>query len=147
MCRSFKIAILWLLVFALPLQGFASSGMLGCAGAHHGMMPGVLQQVGYPPGTEQDHIGQSSSRGFHLDTEKNAHTVAGKAPIENNHHHGSAKCSACTSCCLGTAISLPAGLDPIAPLQVGLELNGQPDGRFTAYFPEGLERPPHTLDS
>ncbi|MGS0742385.1 hypothetical protein ACVBEF_11195 [Glaciimonas sp. GG7] len=142
MSRLLKIALLWLLVFALPIQGFASAGMLACVGAHQHRMPGISQHDGDSADVEQDaaHHGQFSSSGFHQD-------AAGNTSSDGNHHHAAAKCSACASCCLSTAISLPLTLDPIAPFQTDLAFRSHSDARFTAHFPEGLERPPHSLAS
>ena len=149
MSRTLKIVIFWLLVFALPLQGFASSGMLACGGAHHHVMSTVLQHDGQDSDVARDHAdhnGQFSFSSFHQDTAGEAH-ISSDQSGDGSHHHGTAKCNACSSCCLTTAISFPVWLDPIAPLQTGLEFNGQSEARFTVYFPEGLERPPHSLDS
>lgn len=149
MHRTFKIALFWLLIFALPLQGFAASGMLACGEAHHHVMSTVLQHDGQDSDVAQDHADQTrqfSSSSFQPDTAGKSQSSSDRSG-DGSHHHAAAKCSACTSCCLSTAISFPAGLDPIAPLQTGLEFNGQSESRFTAHVPEGLERPPHSLDS
>ena len=146
MSRTLKIAILWFLVFALPIQGLASAGMLACVGAHHHLIPGTSH---HDREAEQEdaHPDAFSSGDFHQGVAADNHSAAENTSSEGSQHHGTAKCNACSSCCLTTAISFPVWLEPIAPIQTGLESNVHSDGRFAAHFPEGLERPPQSLDS
>jgi len=144
MSRFLKIAILWLLAFALPMQGFASSAMLDC---------GVAQQASRSASQRHMHQAQGQQAHHHEQLAANQHHAAdasqassNDSPANDSHHHnGAGKCSACASCCLSSAISAPSALDLVAPLPAGLETGAQPDQQFTAYFPEGLERPPHSL--
>jgi len=145
MSRLLKIVIIWLLVFALPMQGFASSAMLDCGAAHQHLMPGSSSHAEDGASLDQQqqmhHHEQASSTEDHAAS----HASSGDASTDDSHHHGATKCSACTSCCLSSAISAPVMPDPVTPLPGGLETSFQPDQQFTAYFPEGLERPPHSL--
>jgi hypothetical protein len=146
MSRFLKIAILWLLAFALPMQGFASSAMPDCGAAHqpasqHGMHRAQGQQAHHHEqlSASQHHVADASQ------VSSNDSSSNDSSSNDSHHHNGAGKCSACASCCLSSAISAPPTLDPVAPLPAGLETGVQPDQQFTAYFPEGLERPPHSL--
>jgi len=141
MSRFLKIAILWLLAFALPMQGFASSAMLDCGTGHQ---PASRHDMHQAQGQQPHHHDQLAASQHHAADASQA--SSSDSPAGDSHHHdGAGKCSACASCCLGSAISALPALDPVAPLPAGLETGAQPDQQFTAYFPEGLERPPHSL--
>jgi hypothetical protein len=149
MSRILKIVIIWLLAFALPMQGFASSAMLDCGAAHQHLMPGSTSHAEGSASLNQQqqihHHEQVSSNQDHAASHASADTASGTSSTDDAHHHGATKCSACTSCCLSSAISAPVMPEPATPLPSGLETSFQPDQQFAAYFPEGLERPPHSF--
>ncbi|WP_304361857.1 hypothetical protein [Collimonas fungivorans] len=127
------------------MQGFASSAMLDCGAAHQHLMSASSGQhnTHLAQGQQIHHHEQVSASQHHVADA--SHATSGDSSTDDSHHHGADKCSACASCCLSTAISAPAALDPVAPLPAGLETGLQADQQFTAHFPEGLERPPHSL--
>ncbi|WP_211466727.1 hypothetical protein [Collimonas silvisoli] len=131
------------------MQGFASSAMLDCGTAHQLPMSSASMHeedsMNFAQEQQMHQHAQLSSKQDHQHAADAAHASSGDSSSDDAHHHGATKCSACASCCLSSAISAPATLDPIAPLPTGLETSFQPDQQFTAHFPEGLERPPHSL--
>lgn len=118
MPKRLRNLIVLLLVLALPPQGFAAAGMLGCSPGHLRMMtaPGFGAQVVAATGsTQHDHGTHQHS----VQSEHSAHDQAQQKAFSDGHAEqfvdtvGSAgaldspfssKCSACASCCLGAAL-------------------------------------------
>ncbi|MET0963900.1 MAG: hypothetical protein ABWY05_13955 [Noviherbaspirillum sp.] len=129
MHRALTTFLLWLLIAALPLQGFAAAVQASCAAtAHH-----AAAQV-YAPA--QSNAGHEHSA--HHDSAAASETGAGHDAAAK---HTASSCSACASCCVG------AGAPPC------LSLRGPGYGRsqpvvsspaplITGFIPPGLERPP-----
>ncbi|MBA5687590.1 hypothetical protein [Rugamonas apoptosis] len=129
-----KSLLLWLLLAALPLQGYAAASTFMAntmqdekaparmaAPCHHAA---ASQQL-TPPG----HCAMQTQTQTH-----HAHCGAGA-------HQ--AKCGNCAACCVGAAIALPAlALADVWP--VGSEAIAYRVRHVTAHIPGGLERPPHT---
>jgi hypothetical protein len=142
--RAIRVAVIWLLAFALPLQG-AVAGMLACA-ATHGVAAADLGHA---------HHAQDAG---HLDARAAAHSHAPDAladPPDGASHHGDAGvthgdadptaaacsgCSLCASCC--TAAVLPAAVQPL-DTPVFAQAGATPSvTRIARFVPGGLERPP-----
>ena len=86
---------LWLILLAIPFQGFASAAMLGCASGHMPPAP----PVSAPMSMSADH----AHHGMH-DAEQHATADPG-AGHHTMQHHGNAKCGACSACSIGAAIA------------------------------------------
>lgn len=131
MNKKLKTVLLWLLLFALPLQGFAASAMLFCETAHHHATP--TMQVSSV--NEHDH-------GAHQ------HELPVSASDHNHHsdstHHDMTKCSACAACCVGAAIvsSLGNGFSSAQPNSHSIPFSTV---HFAGHIPAGLERPPRAI--
>ena len=90
-----RILFAWLLMAALPMQGFAAASMLFCGmGAQHHSAPAA--------DAPHDHaamLGQSAVA--HAHTEATGATHGALPNTQNNKQH---KCSICAACCNGAAL-------------------------------------------
>lgn len=116
---------LWLVLLAVPFQGFASAAMLGCATGHMAPAPSTLS-VPTDAGAEHAHHGMHGGE-HHAMSAPDAGD--GQHPPEHPaQHHGNAKCGACSACSIGAAIvpapvlALPVHAPPrlAAPFSAGL---------------------------
>lgn len=133
MNKKFKTALLWLLLFALPLQGFAASAMLFCKTSHHHE---TMMQVS----SQGDHDHAAHQHDQHgLST-----TAADTSSQSGGLQHDMTKCSACAACCVGAAIvsSLGNGFSSAPPDSHSIPFSAV---RFAGHIPAGLERPPRAI--
>lgn len=104
-----RLLLAWLIMAALPLQGFAAASMLLC-GVERGA---ISQPAGHggvahehpdaAPTPAHDHVGHGHGSQDHAD----AHPGSSKtAQGQDKHGHG---CPVCASCCQGVAIG---GFEP-----------------------------------
>src|SRR6478672_2645086 len=100
MHRFVKTFLLWLLLAALPLQGFAAAMQLSCGPAKQA--PGAVAALPH------DFHAHASSGHQHDASAHSATTPAAEHAAMTG--HASSSCSACSTCCLG-AIALP--VDPV----------------------------------
>jgi hypothetical protein len=132
MRHRFKIAVLLLLLLALPAQGMASAAMLFCettdslgsvSGAHHS--------------THHHHATGDSTHTSDMRGAKPHHGVP------NGHPDHGPTCSGCTSCCVGAATiplsgNLLARSSTIQPILFDTIL-------FSRFATDGPDRPPRSL--
>lgn len=138
MHRALTTFLLWLLIAALPLQGFSAAVQASCATtAHHA----VAQMDAPPPQSNAEH-GHDAHNAHHADAAGDA-AEAGHSTIAK---HTSSSCSACASCCVGA--SAPPCLS-LASLAYGSSqpVVSYPAPLVTGFIPAGLERPPKHLDA
>jgi len=91
-----KSLIVWLMLVAIPFQGFASASMLMCA---------PMQAPAMEMATSMDHD-------HHAMMMAQAMEHASAAPADGHdaaNHHDGGKCNTCASCCFGAAMA-PAGI-------------------------------------
>lgn len=137
MRNSWITALAWILIAAVPVQGFAAALMVNCGPRHHGPA-GPSAQVADLQG-HHAHASNSSGHthkhnltvGVDLADPQQASALDPSAPVS---------CSACAACCIGiglaSAVTLPPGTSPSSP------------PRFEAADPavdivaSGPERPP-----
>jgi hypothetical protein len=135
--------LIWLMVLALPAQGFAASVMQHCAPVGppvHSVATLALSTDGH------DHVHAGGLPGHDLAlqaqgpegmTTDGAYLAHGKATTD------AGKCSACAACC--PAVGMPPSVSPIPtpPAQTqALQLSFI---EVDSYVPGGLDRPPRTL--
>jgi hypothetical protein len=102
-----RILFAWLLMAAIPLQGFAAASMLFCGKG--------AQQQGYAAtqvaadSTHHDHAMHGHAGGGHHQA-KSADTAPAEAPAATSH-----KCSVCSACCNSMAIIGTGPILAIAP--------------------------------
>lgn len=87
-----RLLLVWLMLAAVPLQGFAAASMLFCAAATHGVEVQSPQPVSAGP---HDHFRHSHK----------GEPVAGKTQGADQLADGAHTCGVCASCCHSTAIT------------------------------------------
>jgi hypothetical protein len=118
-----RLLLIFMLLLALPLQGFAAAAMMSCAPSHHGVPASVAMHDG------------SAVHAHHHDSDRDPASTPS---------HGKHACSACAACCIGGALA-PSALRFSADLSTHLR---PLLARVTppAFITEGTERPPrHVL--
>ena len=147
MFKAVRILVIWLLTFALPVQGFAAVTMLHCAGGHHDSAAAVATD-GHDHAMHvraSDAIGEmsdmassydeSAPRGASVQTDKSSSPAATAHPKTVL-----SKCSACAVCCsvayLPTAV---LAFPPSMPAEMPSTFESQAPA---AFFTDGPDRPP-----
>jgi hypothetical protein len=119
--KCFRTLLVWLMLLAIPLQGFAAASSSLCEAA------------GAPVAS---HVAAASMDEGHCAEPDSAAPDSAKPD-------STAKCSSCAFCCVGMAIA-PA----FAALAAAHPLASEPIAyaamHVTAHIPGGLERPPHS---
>lgn len=116
-----RTALMWVLLFALPFQGYAAATMLNCGPNHH-RVSATADSDATPSAAVE------------------AHSHAASA----DHHHTdkASKCSACAACCVG------ATLPTSALVFAAAEPAGVPTAWFCigplGFVTDGPDRPPRT---
>jgi len=132
MNRAFKTFMLWLLLAALPLQGFAAAVQMSCGPmAHHGSSEMVIHAESHR------HEGDSAAS---PSTEAAAKSSGSSADAK----HKSSFCSACATCCVGAAA--PPSISVLTPVySSSLPVISSPAPLLAGFIPAGLERPPKRI--
>ena len=126
MTTRFRNALMWLLLLALPLQGFAAATMLHCGAGHQRTVATAASKSASPHHHE---AGQAHQHAAASDT---AQPDLAKS-----------KCSACAACCMGTALPAAAlAFEPFAPALAPLSFVTAPAIGFVT---DGPDRPPRIL--
>lgn len=127
-----RVVFSWVLALAIPVQGYAASTMLACAGGHH-----------YPPTAaamaQEGHAHDHEMAGH--DAHENDHGAMTATPSdEHGSGFGPSSCSACAACC--SLLALPSAA-PVVAEPERLAGHGAPPA-FTApaFVTDGPERPP-----
>ena len=139
MHRFIKTFLLWLLLAALPLQGFAAAMQLSCGPTKHAADPGMTAVVSVSHG-HHDHAAPA----HHHDADAHPATTPAPADHASGDGHAASSCSACSACCVG-AIALP--VNPIVTPVYSASVPAVPvfPVPLADFIPGGLERPPKTL--
>lgn len=103
MRSRFRTALMWLLLLALPLQGFAAATMINCGPNHHRMASAAMAA------TPDAHEHAASGQHHHpMDAASDHHDAASNDSDAPSVHHLDKlmkfKCSACAACCMGAAM-------------------------------------------
>ena len=134
--------IVWLVLLAVPFQGFATAAMLGC-GSGHGA-PATLAA----PAAAQMHTAvlRTAQAGPHdMSGHDHATLAHSDHDQQNAPGHGNAHaCSACSACSIGAAIA-PAGLPALAVHAAPLPSVRFTDGHVPSVHLALPERPPRPL--
>ena len=150
MWRDLRFVLMWLLILAVPAQGFAAASMLNCGPGHH-RTPVAHSHAGH----SHEHAAAAVIAQHGHDDALAGHSHAAEAGAEasgSDHHiakgstiHKAMKgsCSACSSCC--TAAAIPSAVvtfeatrahdffDPLTPRAV------------VSFVADGPERPPRFI--
>lgn len=115
--------LMWMLLFALPLQGYAAATLLGCGPNHHPVSATAMSEAAPAAAAAHVHLHDAAVDDPHAD------------PVVST-------CSVCAACCVGAAL-------PAAPL---LFAAAAPAAAPTAwlsigevgFLTDGPDRPPRT---
>ena len=141
MRQVFKTVLLWLLLLAVPFQGYAASAMLFCETSHH--------RTDTVPTAHADHQHNHDHHAKHdgslISVDHHQHQPAADSPDDGSEKNGSqhnlSKCSACSTCCVGAAIA-PTLMDFAAIPPSDPHLISFATVSFVGHIPGRLERPP-----
>lgn len=123
-----RAILVWLMLLAVPLQGFASVTKLLCAPTPSGAGHGYVQTIAIT------HAAAAKARANHAGLARD-HTAV---PA---HQHPDGKCGACASCCSG-AVMTPSFM-PLVPEHAAQSVSIPDDTRRLASVDLALpERPP-----
>jgi hypothetical protein len=145
MTSRVKILLLWLLAFAIPVQGFAAAVQMGCAPSQ---LAPAIHEVAAPAASLHEHAGHDM-HGTHTmhamhDADISAQADTGSAadhPMQHQHKASAASCSSCSVCTIGAI--LPLALDKLINLPVSADIHvAMAQHGFVGYTPENPERPP-----
>ena len=111
----FRIVLTWLLLLALPLQGFAAATMVNCGPNHHRMMSAPMAGT-----TEADEHAAGEQHHHEMGVMTDHHDAVSSDGDSPSVHHLDKlmkfKCSACAACCMGAAMPTAAvGFEPLPP--------------------------------
>ena len=128
-----KLFLLWLLAFAIPVQGFAAVVQVGCVSSH-GMQVMHHHAVSTEDAVNDAHVGHNMHAAVQDDT----------AHASSHEHHSSSSCNSCTVCTVGAI--LPLAWDRLIDLPATSDHHiVRAEHGFVGYTPENPERPPSTL--
>jgi hypothetical protein len=148
MRKLLKPFVLWLLLIAVPFQGYAAATMMCCGSAHSKRTAHAAQASStesnmhsHLSGMDHDHDEDTIAAGTSSATESDAGA---------HHHDGDSskrvafKCSACASCCVGAALVQTSdysfGVAPLNSARIAFITR-----HFHRFVPDTLERPPYRL--
>ena len=144
MKRFVRCFVMWLLVLALPVQGFAASTMLLCGTGHHGTaqaIEGGHDHASHMPMGAQDLADSSAHDQAAQATPSDDESAIGPQSAKPAKVVG--KCSACAACCTvaflpTNVIAFTAPAPSRAPPVVELTT-------VVGFFTDGPDRPPRIL--
>jgi hypothetical protein len=132
MSRVLRIALMWLIAFAVPLQGFAATSMLFCGPVHEAAM-------------EDGHSGHDHATHGHSHDDSGAipDTHSGDADGQSTDKSPMTKCSVCASCCSGAA--MPAEVATYTPPRGHAVFHALDTSATITFLTGRLDRPPQVL--
>ena len=145
MSSFYRAALAWLLLFSLPLQGYAAATMLSCGPNHHQMWAAAATAT-----VSAHESGEAQHEHHHAQTTADDHHATASVDVSGDdasvHHMNKLskfKCSACAACCVGAAL-------PTSPLEF---LSVPPavardcflPAVHLGFFTDGPDRPPRLL--
>ena len=138
MYKLTKLLFAWLLIFALPLQAYASASMQNCAASHNKSVH-IIQSVQ----ANLNHlvaITTLNAHHQHLHTaSQHSHPTHQSQPSKNSQD----KCSACSACC--ASCGLVNSLSPGIATFTTYALIQFVQKSFSNHTPAGLDPPPKHL--
>jgi hypothetical protein len=129
MFRALRIALMWLMAVAVPVQGAVAATMFVCGPGHHGSALAA---------EAASHRRAAAEMRDHADAHASHHDAS--------HAHGDLQkpgkgaCSPCASCCVGTG--LPATVSTFEAVALAEVFMRAAPQSAAPFLTEGLERPP-----
>lgn len=157
MCFLTRTVLAWLLMLAIPMQGFAATAMLFCAPSHHGVVSTITaSQVAVPALKASEHSAHHHSgmqQSAHHESESDVSSTATSdaadsldltktAPLKIE-KLADGKCSACATCCTGSALVGTPVMNSVA--MTGSDSIPFTLESFVSYVPEGSDPPPRSI--
>jgi hypothetical protein len=133
--KALKTFFVWILLIALPLQGFAAVSMSMCEPDKAALVAAAVTDHG-------DHGAAAS--GLAADCGHHQATLAADTASDCDSPSDAAKCSACAACSVGASITAAFATLPAFNTH-GAEAIPYVAAHDTACIYGALERPPHTL--
>ena len=142
MSFRFRSVLMWLLLIALPVQGFAAATMLNC-GPNHQQMWQASAAAKADPSVHAAHDHHHKA----VDADAGEAPTAGQPSDDGNsltqlNKAAKFKCSACAACCMG--IALPASPLAITALLVDSAPQLEGSAVHVDFVSTGPDRPPRT---
>ena len=144
MVSRFRSAMMWLLLLALPLQGFAAATMLNCGPNHHRMWEAsVVAQA-----DSSDHAAHGEHHHQMDAADPDEMAAAGDHAGDGSSLHqlsklSKFKCSACAACC--SVAFLPTAVVDVPVVTPGQALALIPLISHVGFFTDGPDRPPRAF--
>jgi len=138
MNRFVKTWLLWLLMFALPIQAQASVAQLSCDTGHQRQAGGHMAKAGHAgyakasPRLKRQTTAATSQHGS-KQVKKTPN-----APMQDMDHTA---CGPCVTCC-GASAALPILHSTTASWDISKQYPALLPASHVGFIPEGLERPP-----
>ena len=135
---------MWLLLLALPLQGFAAATMINCGPNHHRMLAAsavaATELHDHAMGGHHQHTASAAG-----DVHANAanHAEYGAPSAQHLDKLTKFKCSACAACCMGAA--LPTAALAIASFPAAMTTAVFVSTPHVDFLSDGPDRPPRLL--
>ncbi len=138
MNKFIKLLAVWILVFALPMQGFAAATMINCEQSHSHDAKNLAEGHNHVMHSEHD--------------EGVSHEATAHENVTDNHatHHSSSTkhacshCGTCTVCCTSSAI-VASALNIPAQFNSSNANLAYSASQFTSFISAGIERPPRFI--
>ncbi len=143
MVFSLRSAMMWLLLFALPLQGFAAATMLNCGPNHHRTMVAASAE----PGAAHEHAAavqhqhaMGMAAGVHEVASADHSDNADAPPLPHLDKLVKFKCNACAVCCTGAA--MPTAAFTFKPFPPAMAPEFFVPTSHVGFVTDGPDRPP-----
>lgn len=149
-----RTVLAWLLMLAIPMQGFAATAMLFCAPSHHSVVSTITaSQVAAPALQASEHhhadMQQSAHHEYASDVSSSTTSAAPDSldltkttPLKIG-KLADGKCSACATCCTGSALVGTVLMNSVA--MTGSDSIPFALESFVSYVPEGFDPPPRSI--
>lgn len=136
MRTTFKTLILWLMMLATPIQGFAAATMMFCEPMH--------QQMSFAEQGESMHEMHHHAHNALEHTSGNSASDPSNAAHNHGKHHGAGKCNMCSACCMLVAMTAPE-FQAVSQLPVRSQVIPFFTTALRGFVPESPERPPRNI--
>ncbi len=144
MNRPVKTFLLWLLMAALPLQGFAAAKQAFCGPSHHHVLKMNTAVGEHSHGNKALHDHNEGATSAHHSTAEQPVVADGSS--DSHHKHQNSSCSNCAACCMG-AVAPPSAAALVPVYADAKFLVISPALLVTGFIPAGLERPPKHISA
>lgn len=143
MNKLINLLAVWVLVFALPMQGFAAATMMNCEKSHSHETKSLTETHDHATHSGYDEATSHEATHEHVaDAIDNQHNHA--TPHSSSTKHACSHCATCTVCCATTAI-VTTSLNVLAQFDNSKATLAYSAPQFTSFVSAGIERPPRAI--